>query len=526
MKASIWNAVLVVAGFLAMCAAVAAEGDSGLPTAAGKVAPPEPLGPVPSARQLKWHEMGMYAFCHFGVDTFTGAEWGSGGEQPEIFHPAEFDANQIAGAIKAGGFQGIILTCKHHDGFCLWPTKSTPHNISDSPYKNGKGDIVREMAEACRQADIKFGVYVSPWDRNHPEYGQPGYVKVYHQQIRELLTGYGPLFEIWFDGANGGDGYYGGAGGTRKIHAATYYDWDTIWDMVRLYQPQAIIYSDVGPDIRWVGNESGYAQDPCWTTYTPHMRDFQPAKTGSPLSRFDAWGFVNYPEGEHGHRDGRYWLPAEVDVSIRPGWFWHQEQNPQVRTPENLMQIYLASVGLGQGMNLNVPPNRRGLVDDNDVVSLKAFGKHLRQTFAENLAQGAVLKASEVRGGDADTYGPQNLLDADPWSAWITDDHWTSHAASVEITLAGEKTFNLIRLREDIRLGQRVEGVAVDAWDTQAQGGQGDWKELARAESIGACRLWRVPETTASRLRLRVVKSPVAPALSDFGLYREPAFAP
>ena len=491
-----------------------------------KVAPPEPFGPITTARQLRWHEMGMYAFCHFGVDTFTGAEWGSGAEKPEIFNPTQFDADQIVGAVKAGGFKGIILTCKHHDGFCLWPTKTTPHNISASPYKDGKGDIVREMADACKRADMKFGVYVSPWDRNNPEYGRPGYVDVYHGQIKELLTNYGPLFEVWFDGANGGDGHYGGAGGERKIHAATYYGWDEIWDMVRRYQPDAIIYSDVGPDIRWIGNESGHAKDPCWTTYTPHVRGFTPTATGSPLSRFDAWGFVNYAEGEHGHRDGRYWLPAEVDVSIRPGWFWHEEENSKVRDLANLMSIYLDSVGLGQGMNLNVPPNRLGLADENDVASLKAFGDHLRQTFAENFAQEASATASEVRGDDAANYGPQKLLDADPWSAWITNDHWTSHAASVELTLAGEKTFNLIRLREDVRLGQRIEGAAVDVWDPTAKNGEGDWKEVAKAESIGACRLWRIPSTTTSKVRVRVTKSPVAPALSDIGLYLEPPIGP
>jgi alpha-L-fucosidase len=515
---------VVAVCFTNLGSAILAQDSSGTSAAPTGVAPPEPFGPVPTARQLKWHELGMYAFCHFGVDTFTNAEWGSGAEKPEIFNPKEFNAHQIVGAVKAGGLRGIVLTCKHHDGFCLWPTKATPHNISASAYKNGKGDIVREMSEACKQAGIKFGVYVSPWDRNHPEYGRPGYVTVYHQQIKELLTQYGPLFEVWFDGANGGDGYYGGAGGTRKIHAATYYGWDTIWDMVRRYQPAAIVYSDVGPDIRWVGNEAGYAKDPCWTTYTPHVRGFKPAKAGSPLSRFDAWGFVNYEEGEQGHRDGRYWLPAEVDVSIRPGWFWHQEENPKVRSPQNLMDIYLASVGLGQSLNLNIPPNRRGLLDDNDVASLKAFGEHLRQTYAVNLAQGATMKASEVRGDDLANYGPQKLLDSDPWSAWIANDHWTSHAASVELALAGEKTFNLIRLREDVRLGQRVEGVAVDVWDAAARNGAGDWKELAKAESVGACRLWRVPKTTTTKVRLRVTKSPVAPALSDFGLFLEPAF--
>lgn len=491
-----------------------------VPLTRAVVAPPDAFGPVPSARQLKQAERGTYAFCHFTVDTFTDKEWGGGDEKPEVFNPTSFDAKQIVGAFKDGGFKGVILTCKHHDGFCLWPTKSTTHNISASPYKNGKGDIVREMSEACRKAGMEFGVYVSPWDRNSEHYGTPEYRNVYHQQIRELLTQYGPLFEIWFDGANGGSGYYGGKGGSRSIHAPTYYGWDAIWSMVRQYQPNAIIFSDIGPDVRWVGNETGCAKDPCWTTYTPHVRGFKPGPGGSPLSRYDAWGQSNAQEGVQGHRDGRYWLPAEADVSIRPGWFWHEAENKQVRSPENLMLLYLASVGLGQLLNLNAPPDQRGLLHENDVESLRRFGDHLRRTYAVNLAENATLHASEVRGDDVAVYGPGKLLDNDPWSAWITNDHFISHEANVEIVLDGKKTFNFIRLREDIRLGQRVEGVVVETWDAPSA----SWTVLAKAESVGACRLWRVLKTTTGKVRLRVTKSPVAPALSDFGLFLEPEF--
>jgi len=466
----------------------------------GAAVPPAAHGATPTPAQVKHAERPFYAFCHFTVDTFTGAEWGSGAEKPEIFNPTAFDANQIVASLKAAGAKGVILTCKHHDGFCLWPTKTTPHNVSASPYKNGKGDIVREFADACKQHDFEFGVYVSPWDRNNENYGTPKYVTdVYHEQIRELTTQYGRVFEVWFDGANGGTGYYGGKGGKRQIDAKTYYNWPVAWAMVLKNQPDAMIFSDVGPGVRWCGNEQGHAGDPCRATI-----NFDPG---------DSVGKVDAGKLGTGHLGGNLWIPAEVDVSIRPGWFFHPNEDP--RSPENLMQIYLDSVGHGATLNLNVPPDKRGLLHENDVASLAQLGAHLRQTFATNLAAKAVAKASNIRGNDP-AYGPEKMLDNDPWSAWVSDDSVTT--PEVEFTLDGEKTFNLILLREDIRLGLRLEGVAVDAWL------DGAWKELAKAESIGSCHLWRLPETRTNKVRLRVTKSPVCPALSDFGLYLEPKF--
>jgi alpha-L-fucosidase len=477
---------------------------------AAAVPPPAPHGVTPSPAQVKHAERPFYAFCHFTVDTFTDREWGTGGESETVFNPTQFDAGHIITALKAGGATGMILTCKHHDGFCLWPTKTTRHNISHSPYRGGKGDVVRELADACRKHGLDFGVYVSPWDRNHELYGKPEYVtQVFRKQIEELLTGYGPIFEVWFDGANGGTGYYKGFVGpkesadvneSRNIDHATYYGWPETWAMVLKHQPGAMIFSDVGPGTRWVGNESGHSPDPCRPTIT------YPA--GSTAG-------VSIPNLGSGTLGGKQWVPAEVDVSIRPGWFWHASQNGKVRTPENLMQIYLQSVGHGGTLNLNVPPDTRGLLHENDVASLRQFGEHLARTFAANLAAGASFTASNIRGNDPQ-YAPARLLDADPWSAWISDDAVTT--PEITLTLPSPQTFNLIRLREDIRLGLRLEGVAVDAMVN------GQWKELAKAEAIGQCRLWRVPATTADKVRIRVTKSPVCPALSDFGLFLEPEF--
>jgi len=470
---------------------------------ADAVTPPVPYGATPTPAQLKHAEREMYAFCHFTVDTFTGAEWGSGAEKESVFNPSAFDANQIVRAIKASGAKGVILTCKHHDGFCLWPTKTTAHNISASPFREGKGDVVREFANACKANDFEFGVYISPWDRNNEHYGTPEYVTdVYRKQIEELTTQYGKIFEIWFDGANGGSGYYGGKGGSRSIDRTKYYGWPETWKMVFANQPGIIIYSDIGPGVRWCGNESGHSSDPCRATINFEAD----AAPGYKNSKF-------LPSGE---LNGRTWCPAEVDVSIRGGWFFHPEQEP--RSPENLMKIYMDSVGHGAVFNLNCPPDKRGIIHENDTESLRQFGEHLRRTFETNLAARAKAEASNVRGGDLAHYGPDKLLDADRWSAWVTDDAVTT--PEVTFALAGEKTFNLVRLREDIRLGLRLEGVAMDAWI------DGAWKELAKAESIGSCHLWRVPQTTTAKVRLRVTKGPVCPALSDFGLFLEPPFQP
>ena len=270
------------------CTTFAAESASRGP------APPEPFGALPTPRQLAWHDLEYYGFIHFTLNTFTDREWGTGAESPELFNPTDLDADQWARVAKEAGLKGLILTAKHHDGFCLWPSKYTEHSVINSPWKDGQGDVVRELSDACRRHGLKFGVYLSPWDRNHGEYARPEYVTYFRNQMRELLTNYGDVFEVWFDGANGGSGYYGGANENRTIDRYTYYDWPTTWSMVHQLQPNAVLFSDVGPDVRWVGNERGFAGEPCWATYTPHGRNGRPPAPGE----------TQYKEGENGHRHG------------------------------------------------------------------------------------------------------------------------------------------------------------------------------------------------------------------------------
>lgn len=479
-------------------------------TAFGQSAP-KPYGPLPTKGQLQWQETEMYCIIHFGPDTYTDKEWGYGDEDPKIVNPTEFNAMQIVGAAKAGGFKGVVVVAKHHDGFCMWPTKTTEHNISKSPYKDGKGDIVKEYREACDQLGMKMGVYCSPWDRNSALYGKPEYVTdVYRKQLAELYTNYGPLFIVWHDGANGGDGYYGGAKEKRTIDRSTYYGWDTTWGIARKLQPNAVIFGDVGPDVRWVGNEQGHAGVTSWATYTPHAPE---------EGKVPGNGFVKDAEGVEGHRDGKFWMPAECDVSLRPGWFYHKEQDEKVKSPDTLLSLYYQSVGRGACLDLGLSPDRRGLLSDNDVNSLKAFGATLKSTFAVNLAKGALLKASNVRGGNFAKFGPVNLMDNDRYSYWATDDKVKT--PELILDLKKPKTFNVIRLRENIKLGQRIEEVAIDAW----KGGK--WQKIGSATSIGGNRLIRLPQNiTASKVRLRITKSPVCIALSDFGLYNEIRFPP
>jgi len=468
---------------------------------------PKPYGALPAKRQLSWQETGMYCIIHFSVATYTDKEWGYGDESPNIFNPKEFNAEQILGAAKAGGFRGIVIVAKHHDGFCLWPTKTTQHNISASTWKNGKGDVLKEYMLASQKLGMKMGVYCSPWDRNNEFYGSPKYVTdVYRKQLQELYSNYGPLFMSWHDGANGGDGYYGGAREVRKIDRSTYYGWDTTWAITRKMQPGAAIFGDVGPDVRWVGNEQGHAGEIYWATYTPEAPE--PGK-------IPANGFVKDYEGTEGTRNGKYWMPAECDVPLRPGWFYHQSQDGQSKSAYTLLDLYYQSVGRGACLDLGLSPNKTGRLSDEDVAILKQFGSLLKQTFAINLAKNATFKASNIRGNNAIKFGPANLTDNDRYSYWATNDAVTT--PELLISLPAAKTFNVIRLRENIKLGQRIEGAAVDAWM------DGTWKEIATVPSIGANRLIRFPQNISTdKLRLRITKSPVCIALSDFGLFKEP----
>jgi alpha-L-fucosidase len=464
---------------------------------------PAPYGATPTVRQLAWSELEFYNFLHFTVNTFTDKEWGYGDESPSIFNPNAFDADSMIEDLKAAGSKGVILTCKHHDGFCLWPTKTTERSVKNSPFRGGNGDVVREVVEAAHRHGLRFGVYVSPWDRSQSTYGRPEYIRIYRQQLRELLSDYGPLFEIWHDGANGGDGYYGGAREKRIIDKLHYYEWANTWNLERQWQSGAVIFSDVGPDIRWVGNEKGRASETCWATYTPRSPSGGP---GSP-------GDVVEAEATTGTRDGKVWMPAECDVSIRPGWFWHENENAKVKTPQELLDLYFASVGRGGSFLLNIPPDRRGLIHQSDRAALKGYGQRMRSIFGRSLAAGAHVMASNTRG-NSHRFQAENILDGRRDTYWASDDGVTT--PEVIITFPAKISFNVVRLREYLPLGQRVAAFTVEAWKGS------DWKQVATGTSIGMCRILRTGTVVhAERVRFRVSQSPVCPAISEVSLFSD-----
>jgi alpha-L-fucosidase len=455
--------------------------------------PPAPFGAVPSQRQLDWHGLEYYGFVHFTVNTFTDMEWGRGDEAPAVFDPTDFNAAQIAETAALGGMKGLILTAKHHDGFCLWPSRYTEHSVKNSPWKGGKGDVVAELAEACAKQGLKFGVYLSPWDRNHPQYARPEYLDYYRSQLRELLSQYGPLFEVWFDGANGGDGYYGGQYERREIDARTYYEWERTLEIVRALQPEACVFNVPGGDIRWVGNEDGIAGDPCWHTF--NLADLHDA---SPE-------LLNI-----GQRDGDTWLPAEVDVSIRPGWFYHEHEDERVRTPENLLELYFQSVGRGGNLLLNLPPTRQGQIHQRDRESLIGFRRMVDDLFAADLARGAAASASSIRGGAAE-YSPANLIDGKRDTYWCAED--ADRSPWMELRFTEPVRFSVVNLREYLPLGQRVERFALDIWQ------DGDWVAVYSGTGIGNRRLVRVPAVSTAGVRLRIIQPPVSPAIAEVGLF-------
>jgi alpha-L-fucosidase len=461
-----------------------------------KPAPPKPLLPVPSAAQLAWHEMEMNAFVHFTTNTFTGLEWGNGDESESVFNPSQLDVSQWAKTLKETGFKTLILTCKHHDGFCLWPSQYTKHSVKYSPYKNGNGDIVKEVSEACKRYGLKFGVYLSPWDRNHAEYGKPAYITYYRNQIKELFTRYGHISEMWFDGANGGKGYYGGASETRKINAATYYDWPTTLALVRSMQPDVIFFSDAGPGVRWVGNEKGLAGETNWNTISTDT--LFAGKAGIE-------GLLNT-----GSPDGNKWVPAETDVSIRPGWFYHKEEDSLVKTPQQLFNIYLTSVGRGSTLLLNIPPDRRGLFHEKDIKALKGFRKLLNQEFAVNLAQGAKVTATSFRG-NAKEYSPSNITDGNKNTYWTTDDAITT--GSFEIDLGKSSTIKYVFVQEYIRLGQRVKGFTVEVWKNN------NWQKVAEGTTIGYKRILAIQPVETRRVRVNIYSSKACPLISNAEIY-------
>ncbi|MFB3853760.1 MAG: alpha-L-fucosidase [Vicinamibacterales bacterium] len=461
-------------------------------------APPRAVGPVPSPRQLAWHELEFYGFVHFTVNTFTDREWGYGDEPETLFDPASLDVRQWVRVARDAGMEALILTAKHHDGFCLWPSRFTEHSVRRSPWKSGAGDLVGDLSRACAEAGLKFGVYLSPWDRNHAEYGRPSYIAYYRNQLRELLTGYGPIFEVWFDGANGGDGYYGGAREARRIDRATYYDWQNTWNIVRELQPDAVIFSDAGPDVRWVGNERGVAFETSWCTIDP--RGLYP-------------GYENYAAIAAGSPEGTTWMPPEVDVSIRPGWFYHEAENDHVKTVEHLVRIYEESVGRGANLLLNIPPDRRGLIPETDASRLREFARTIEATYRTDIARLATATSSETRG-NLTQFGAGRVNDGDPGTYWATDDD--VRAATLELRWPEPVRFDRVVLSEAIALGQRVE-----AWTVEAESG-GRLAPVAGGTTIGRKRIVTFDPVTSARLRVSITMARACPVLSDIGVYLAP----
>lgn len=465
-------------------------------TTYGQIAAPEPVGPVPSANQMRWQEMEYYAFVHYSLNTYTDQSWGFGNEDINLFNPAQLDCRQWARICKQAGMKGIILTAKHHSGFCLWPTKYTSYSVKNAPWKNGKGDVVRDMANACKEYGLKLGIYLSPWDRNHPDYGKPEYITYFRNQLTELLTNYGPIFEIWFDGANGGSGYYGGANETRKIDRTTYYDWANTYKLIRKLQPNIVIWNDGGDrgDLRWVGTEAGNVGETNW-------------------SLLNAKGEVSWNMLHYGLENGDSWVPAEVNTSIRPEWFYHPGENTRVKTVPQLMDIYYSSIGRNGSLLLNFPIDTRGLIHQNDEKAALDFAKAVKSAFAVDLAAKAKASSSNVRGS-LPKFDAAKTLDNDKNTYWTTDDNVTT--ASLTIDLGKATTFNCFLVQEYIRLGQRVKSFTVEAFI------DGSWKELAKATTIGYKRLLRFRSVKATKVRLNITGSKACPVISTIGIYNTP----
>ncbi len=433
---------------------------------------------VPSARQLRWQELELTAFFHFGINTFTDREWGDGKEDLLLFNPTHLDARQWVRVAKAAGIKQVILTAKHHDGFCLWPSRYTDHTIAHTPYKNGHGDIVKEFADACHEYGMGLGLYLSPWDRNSPSYGDSAkYNELFLNWLKELLTQYGKVDEVWFDGANGE-----GPNGKKQV-----YNFEAWYHLIRRLQPQAVI-AIMGPDVRWVGTETGVGRLTEWSVLPVNARqqesiaaNSQKDQTFAPLGdlmKEDLGGRAQLMTAK-----GLVWYPAETDVSIRPGWFYHRREDSLVRTPKGLMDLYFTSVGRNSVLLLNIPPDREGLISDADVRSLRGWRMLMDSTFGVDLASGAVRRLA---------------IDS----------------ATVELQLNGERTFNLVSLQEDIRKGQRVEKFIIEADD------HGTWKEVASGTTIGYKRILSFPAVTSGRVRLRILSSRLNAVISKIGLYK------
>lgn len=422
--------------------------------------------------------------------------WGNGDEDPGIFNPKDLDCRQWARICKEAGMKGIILTAKHHSGFCLWPSKYTEYSVKNAPWRNGKGDLVREMADACKEYGLKFGVYLSPWDRNHADYGKPEYISYFRNQLRELLTNYGQVFEVWFDGANGGSGYYGGANETRTIDRDTYYDWKNTYQLVRTLQPEIVIWNDGGDraDLRWVGTESGYVGETNW-------------------SLLNATGEVPEQMLRYGLENGDTWVPGEVNTSIRPEWFYHKKEDTKVKTLPQLMDIYYNSIGRNGSLLLNFPIMPNGLIHKQDEKVVLEFAQAIKKAFTLNVARGAVAEASHVRGNDPE-FGADKALDQNNETYWTTDDDVKT--ASLTMNFTQPVSFNRFLIQEYIRLGQRVKSFRVEVFTN------GAWKEIAKETTIGYKRILRFHTVQATKLRLTITDSKSCPLISNIEMYDAP----
>lgn len=457
---------------------------------------------IPSPRQLEWQKYEMYAFCHFGMNTFTGKEWGDGKTPPSEFNPTCLDARQWAESVKSAGLKAIILTCKHHDGFCLWPSKYTEYSVKNSPYKNGKGDVVREVSEACREYGLGFGVYLSPWDRHEETYGTgEEYNTYFKNQLRELATNYGDVFCFWFDGACGE-----GKNGKKQV-----YDWNSYFALIRELQPNAVI-NICGPDVRWCGNEAGKSRESEWSVVpafvgnqdytaehsqqedTPEFAKNVDAKTQDLGSREFIDGIKNF-----------IWYPAEVDVSIRPGWFYHKKEDRKVKKLKKLMEIYWGSVGGNSSLLLNIPPDKRGLFANADVKALKKFGERLKDEFPENLMTNCQVTASscyEDRGVE------KIFVDGDFWQCGNNDEE-----PEIKINFKAPVTADKLVLKENIATGQQIESFEI--YGNSSKG----WKRIYKGTVIGAKRICRFKKQKFNSLKIVITSYRVKATLSEIELY-------
>lgn len=450
---------------------------------------PEAIAPLPQQKQIEWQKLETYAFIHYGLNTFNDREWGYGDSDPKSFNPSRQSVEQWARTVKDAGMKGIIMVAKHHDGFCMWPCELTDYNITASSYegpknKDGKVDIVQELRNACDKYGLKMGLYLSPWDRNFAGYGTPAYIDYYYKQLEQIMTRYGELFEVWFDGANGGDGYYGGAKETRTIDRRTYYNFPKINQMVEKWQPNAVIFSDGGPGCRWVGNESGYASATNWA--------FLRGKEVYP-------GYPEYRTLQYGHADGDTWIASECNTSIRPGWFFHPEEDDKVKTPEQLADLYYRSVGHNGTFLLNFPVDRNGRIAPTDSINAIAFNKIIEKELAHNLLKGIKAKVSATRGK---SFAAANITDGDWDTYWATPDGVTN--GTIEFKFKKATRLNRLMLQEYIPLGQRVKTFNVEVKVN------GEWQSVDCGEetsTIGYKRLLRFQSVMAQALRINITDS-------------------